>query len=113
MADQTTQPILVDEPAAGVKRITLNRPETLNSFSFSMYEAFIAALEDLRYDPDTRVIILTGAGRGFCAGHDTRGAGAASWVRPGLGKIQAGKFNMALMGQIPPLMRAMPQPIIA
>lgn len=113
MADETAAPILVDEPAPGVKRITLNRPEALNAFSFPMYEAFIGALEGLRHDPDTRVIILTGAGRGFCAGHDTRGASAASWVRPGMGKIQAGKFTMAVLGQIPPLMRAMPQPIIA
>src|ERR671916_2708908 len=105
--------VLVDEAAPGVKRLTLNRPEALNAFTFAMYEAFIAALEGLRHDPDTRVIILTGAGRGFCAGHDTKGAGAADWVRPGLGRIQAGKFTMSVLGRIPPLMRSMPQPIIA
>ena len=105
--------ILVDEPAPGVKRLTLNRPDALNAFTFEMYEALIAALQALRHDPDTRIIVLTGAGRGFCAGHDTRDAGAASWVRPGLGRIQTGKYTMSVLGQIPPLMRAMPQPIIA
>ena len=105
--------ILVDEPSPGVKRITLNRPEALNAFTFDMYQALIAALESMQHDPDTRVIILTGAGRGFCAGHDTRGAGVATWVRPGLGKIQAGKYTMSVLGRIPPLMRSMPQPIIA
>ncbi|HET6970637.1 MAG TPA: enoyl-CoA hydratase-related protein [Phenylobacterium sp.] len=112
-AKPATTAILVDEPSPGVKRITLNRPEALNAFTFDMYEALIAALESLRHDPDTRVIILTGAGRGFCAGHDTRGAGTARWVRPGLGKIQTGKYTMSVLGSIPPLMRAMPQPIIA
>jgi enoyl-CoA hydratase/carnithine racemase len=105
--------ILVDDAAEGVKRITLNRPDVLNAFSFEMYEAFIAALDGLRHDPDVRVIVLTGAGRGFCAGHDTKGAGKAGWVRDGLGRIQAGKHTMAVLGRIPPLMRAMPQPIIA
>lgn len=105
--------ILIDAPATGVRRLTLNRPDALNAFTFEMYEALIAALQSLRHDPDVRVIVLTGAGRGFCAGHDTRGAGAASWVRPGLGRIQAGKYTMSVLGQIPPLMRAMPQPIIA
>lgn len=105
--------ILIDEPAPGVKRLTLNRPEALNAFTFGMYEAFIAALESLRHDPETRVIVITGAGRGFCAGHDTRGAGSAGWVKPGLGRIQAGKYTLGVLGLIPPLMRSMPQPIIA
>jgi len=105
--------VLIDEPAPGVKRLTLNRPEALNAFTFDMYQAFIAALESLRHDPDTRVIVVTGAGRGFCAGHDTRAGGTAAWVKPGLGRIQSGKYNLAVLGQIPPLMRAMPQPIIA
>jgi enoyl-CoA hydratase len=113
MSGETQNPILVDEPAAGVKRITLNRPEALNAFTFAMYEALISALESLRHDADTRVIILTGAGRGFCAGHDTKGAGTASWVKPGLGRIQSGKFTMGVLGQIPALMKSMPQPIIA
>ena len=112
-AKAATAPILVDEPAEGVKRITLNRPEALNAFSFEMYEAFIAALEGLRHDPDTRVIILTGAGRGFCAGHDTKGAGKAGWVRAGARAHPVGQAHHGVLGQIPPLMRAMPQPIIA
>jgi enoyl-CoA hydratase len=105
--------ILIDEPAEGVKRITLNRPDALNAFTFAMYEAFIAALEGLRHDPTVRVIILTGAGKGFCSGHDTRNGGKPSWVAPGLGRIQSGKYTMDLLGSIPPLMRSMPQPIIA
>ncbi len=111
MTEETT--ILIDAPAEGVKRITLNRPEALNAFTFAMYEAFIAALEGLRHDPAVRVIILTGAGKGFCSGHDTRNGGKPSWVVPGLGRIQAGKYTMDVLGGIPPLMRSIPQPIIA
>lgn len=104
--------ILVDTPAEGVARITLNRPDALNSFTFDMYEALTEAFEGLRDDPEVRVIILTGAGRAFCAGHDVRAGSKPSWVKPGLGKIQAGKYTMRLLGQIPILMRSMPQPII-
>lgn len=105
--------IVVDEPTQGVKRITLNRPHVLNAFDFPMYEAFIAALESLRYDQHARVIIITGAGKGFCSGHDTRGGSKPAWVAPGLGRIQTGAFTMGKLGLIPPLMRALPQPIIA
>jgi enoyl-CoA hydratase len=105
--------IQVDEPAEGVKRLTLNRPDVLNAFDFPMYEAFIGALEQMRHDPKARVIIITGAGKGFCSGHDTRGGSQPGWVAPGLGRIQSGAFTMAKLGLIPPLMRAMPQPIIA
>ena len=109
---ETEPDILIDTPADGVARITLNRPDALNSFTFDMYEALTAAFEGLRDDPDVRVIILTGAGRAFCAGHDVRAGSKPAWVRPGLGRIQSGKYTMRLLGQIPILMRSMPQPII-
>lgn len=105
-------PVLIDTPAEGVTRITLNRPDALNSFTFDMYEALIAAFESVRDDPECRVIILTGAGRAFCAGHDVRAGSKPGWVKPGLGRIQSGKYTMRVLGQIPVLMRAMPQPII-
>lgn len=50
--------------------VTLNRPERMNTISGQMLAAFSAALVDLNADPDIRVIIITGAGRGFCAGLD-------------------------------------------
>lgn len=108
----TSPPVLIDTPAEGVTRITLNRPDALNSFTFDMYEALIAAFESVRDDPECRVIILTGAGRAFCAGHDVRAGSKPGWVKPGLGRIQSGKYTMRVLGQIPVLMRSMPQPII-
>ncbi|WEK02212.1 MAG: 2-(1,2-epoxy-1,2-dihydrophenyl)acetyl-CoA isomerase PaaG [Candidatus Sphingomonas phytovorans] len=53
-----------------VCRITLNRPDSLNSFTIPMHEELAQALDDARDDPEVRVILLTGAGRGFCAGQD-------------------------------------------
>lgn len=102
-----------DMPAPGVCRLTLNRPNALNAFTYSMYEALIATLEAIRFDPDIRVVILTGAGRGFCAGHDLRAAGEPGWVAEGLGKAQWSRAVLAKLGQIPLLMRALPQPVIA
>ena len=62
--------ILRDTPADGICRLTLNRPDALNSLTFSMYEELLDHLEAVRYDHDVRVVILTGAGRGFCSGGD-------------------------------------------
>ncbi len=54
----------------GVARITLNRPEVLNSFNLAMAGALQAALADAAADPMVRAVHITGAGRGFCAGQD-------------------------------------------
>lgn len=53
-----------------VTTITLNRPEKLNAFSGTMREDLLAALELAERDPSCRVVVITGAGRGFCAGGD-------------------------------------------
>jgi 2-(1,2-epoxy-1,2-dihydrophenyl)acetyl-CoA isomerase len=55
---------------AGVARLTLNRPDRLNSFNDAMHEEVRSALERLRGAGSARVLLLTGAGRGFCAGQD-------------------------------------------
>ena len=55
-----------------VATITLNRPNALNSFNVAMKDALLAALITAHDDPDVRAVVLTGAGRGFCAGQDLR-----------------------------------------
>ena len=105
--------ILLERSPNGVATLTLNRPDALNAFSFAMYDELIALLEKLRHDADTRVVVLTGAGRAFCAGHDLRGGGTASWIAPELGKPYAAKHSITRIAQIPLLMRALPQPVIA
>jgi len=104
--------ILIDDIEPGVRRITLNRPETLNAFTFAMYETLIHALEAIGRDPAVRVVLLTGTGRGFCSGHDLRGAGPSPFEPEGLGKLYAGRHNLRSLGSIPVLMRNLPQPVI-
>src|SRR5438477_6091369 len=58
------------EKLAGYRRITLNRPERLNALTVEMAAALSAALDDAVADKTCRAILLTGAGRGFCAGQD-------------------------------------------
>lgn len=81
------QTILFDV-AAGVARLTLNRPDRLNSFNVLMHEEVRSALERVRDDAGCRVLVLTGAGRAFCAGQDLSDrtvapAGARGAAEPG------------------------------
>lgn len=55
-----------------IATITLNRPERMNAFTFSMIESIQNALQDAAADSDVRVIVITGAGRAFCAGLDLK-----------------------------------------
>ncbi|MGA8005256.1 MAG: enoyl-CoA hydratase-related protein, partial [Burkholderiales bacterium] len=64
-----SQPILVSVEA-GVQTITLNRPERLNAFNPEMHGLLREALERAGDDDAIRAVLLTGAGRGFCAGQD-------------------------------------------
>jgi 2-(1,2-epoxy-1,2-dihydrophenyl)acetyl-CoA isomerase len=67
--------------ASGVAEITLNRPDKLNSFTRAMHVALRAALTQVRADVSVRAILLTGTGRGFCAGQDL-----ADVIDPATGK---------------------------
>src|SRR2546428_9015349 len=56
----------------GVAVLTLNRPDRLNAMSPSMLDALLEALPRLEADPEVGVVVLTGAGRAFCAGGDVK-----------------------------------------
>jgi 2-(1,2-epoxy-1,2-dihydrophenyl)acetyl-CoA isomerase len=66
MMDESLLTALAD----GVLTITMNRPERLNAFTAAMHRTILHALREAARDPAVRVIVLTGAGRGFCAGYD-------------------------------------------
>ena len=72
--DTDYQDIRVDKPAPFVTRITLAREKQLNAYSMRMCRELLAALQDYDRDDQARVLVLTGAGRGFCAGGDVSGA---------------------------------------
>jgi enoyl-CoA hydratase len=105
--------ILIDEPLAGVRRITLNRPERLNAFTFDMYAEYQEVLRALKHDSSVRVVILTGAGKGFCSGHDLTSGGKPKWIDdPDMGRMYYGRHAIAEINALPILMRQLPQPII-
>lgn len=56
----------------GVATVTLNRPDALNSLTVELKEALLDAVQQVAADPAVRAVVLTGAGRGFCAGQDLR-----------------------------------------
>jgi len=97
----------------GIATITLNRPERLNAFSPQMLDEWQAALQDAHLDHDVKVVILTGAGRGFCTGADV-GAGAAAALmdreRP---LVENRNFLRDSVQRIPRLASLLEKPYIA
>ncbi len=93
--------------ANGITRLTLNRPDRLNSLNKDLYDAMMAALTDAATEDTCRVIVLTGQGRAFCAGQDLTGeVYAASGPQPDVGPVVE-RYN----GMIE-RMRRHPKPII-
>jgi len=63
--------VLLSEDRGHVRVLTMNRPEKLNALNFALTEALVAAFEAVAQEPGLRAVVLTGAGRAFCAGADT------------------------------------------
>lgn len=70
MSDPAAATLHVTRPSAGVVLVTLDRPERLNALTVAMFDELGAVVAAVESDPEVRVVILTGAGRGFCAGYD-------------------------------------------
>jgi 2-(1,2-epoxy-1,2-dihydrophenyl)acetyl-CoA isomerase len=92
----------------GVALLSLNRPDQLNSFNTQMHKEVREALKQVRQDPQVRVLLLTGEGRGFCAGQDLSDRNVAPGAQvPDLGESIEAFYN--------PLVRALrdlPMPVI-
>jgi 2-(1,2-epoxy-1,2-dihydrophenyl)acetyl-CoA isomerase len=86
-------PDILFETAAGVATITLNRPDVLNSFRRSMAAELREAFDRVAEDDTLRAVVLTGAGRGFCAGQDLAEAAPKDGVMPDLGDIVRDSYN--------------------
>ena len=96
----------------GVELVTLNRPERLNAIDVSLLDGLYAALARIAHDETCAVVVLTGAGRGFCAGLDLKGIGPSP-VSAGLEGPAAGMRGQAYFGEAPATIRRLPQPVIA
>ena len=104
--------LLVDEPAKHVRRLTLNRPEQLNAMTAELCQALHDELSALARERSCRAVILTGAGRGFCAGLDLHGYGAAP-ENDGSDEPRDRLANQEHMSRLILALRALPQPVIA
>jgi len=106
------------EVSEAIATITLNRPEKLNAYIPEMGAEVVAAFEDARRDPEVRVVILTGAGRGFCAGVDLEHlkasyAQAAQAAQSGGGSGEGPKLGEEdFLRKLPLELRDYPKPII-
>jgi enoyl-CoA hydratase len=102
----------VDRVRPHVSVITLDNPDRLNSMSFALVGDLYDAIADVGRDNDCWVVVLTGAGRGFCSGLDLQDTSLAPGME-GLTRYRGGIKAMEFMSEVVPAMRAIPQPLIA
>ena len=104
--------VLVEHPRPQVALITLNRPERMNSMAFDVMLPLKAALETISYDNSVRVVVLTGAGRGFSSGADHKSAGEVPHVQ-GLTRPTYALRSMQILDDVILALRRLHQPVIA
>ena len=112
-----TDPTLLSSPDAliqvaqrgAVRVLTLNRPATLNSFTVAMHVQLLPALDAAAADPAVRVVVITGAGRGFCAGQDLNDPGMAAGAdgKPDIGAVIERNYKPLALR-----LQAMPVPVV-
>jgi 2-(1,2-epoxy-1,2-dihydrophenyl)acetyl-CoA isomerase len=100
------EPTVLTDTRAGVCWLTLNRPAALNSFTAEMHGLLISALEAAAADPTVRAVVVTGTGRGFCAGQDLNDPAMAEGADVG---AVIERFYRPLAMRL----RTMPVPVIA
>jgi enoyl-CoA hydratase len=104
--------LLTDAPERHVRVLTLNRPEQLNAMTAELCEALHGELREIGRDRSCRAVVITGAGRGFCAGLDLHGYGAAPG-NDGSDEPRDRLANQQHMSTLVLGLRALPQPVIA
>jgi len=101
-------PHILFERADGIARLTLNRPDKLNSFNVAMHEQLRDALLQIQADKTLRVLVLTGAGRAFCAGQDLSDRAVA----PGGAAVDLGESIDKYYAPLVLALRRLPLPVI-
>ncbi len=97
------EPVLLVEPRDGWVKLTLNRPTRLNAFTQDLHRALATALDDAAADASCRAVLLTGAGRGFCAGQDLSEAAGEGGLATTIDR-----FYNPLIRRL----RALPKPVV-
>ena len=107
------EPLVLRAQVGAVCTLTLNRPQALNSFTSAMHEELAAALSAVETDASVRCLVLTGAGRGFCAGQDLSDPAVAPDLNPGAKPTDVGNVIERYYKPLALRLRAMPIPVIA
>ncbi|WP_119291810.1 2-(1,2-epoxy-1,2-dihydrophenyl)acetyl-CoA isomerase PaaG [Azohydromonas sediminis] len=102
-----SEPLVLAATDGAVRTLTLNRPHALNSFTAAMHAELRAALDAAADDVAVRCVVVTGAGRGFCAGQDLNDAGMAG------DDVDVGEVIERLYRPLALRVRSMPVPVIA
>lgn len=102
--------MLTIERHDGITHLRLERPEQLNALDFALVDALHAAMDDLEEDLSTRVVVLSGAGRGFCAGLDLF-EDLAAWPED-VGPVQSTYRMQQRFAGLTIRLREIPQPVV-
>ena len=103
--------VVLDKPRPHVTLVTLNRPERMNAMAFDVMVPLRDALQEVSFDNDTRVVVLTGAGHGFCAGADLEDPGVVPHM-DGLTVPGISRRAMRVLDDVILAVRGMHQPVI-
>lgn len=105
-----SEPLVIVTNHGAVRVLTLNRPAQLNAFTAALHAELLPAFEAAAADPSVRAVVLTGAGRGFCAGQDLNDAGMAAAAGE---QRDVGAVIERLYKPLALRIRSMPVPVIA
>ena len=107
-ANASPEPVLLERLEEGVMTLTLNRPDRMNAFNGALHEALATGLQRAADDRACRVVVLTGAGKGFCAGQDL----ADRAIAPGAGRPDLGQSIEKHYNPLVRALRALPKPVV-
>lgn len=104
--------ILVEKPRPHITLVTLNRPDRMNAMAFDVMVPLRDALHEISLDNECRVVVITGAGHGFCSGADLVGSGMVPNIS-GLKRTSIARRAMKVLDDVILAVRDMHQPVIA
>jgi len=108
-----SEPLVLVSQAVAVRTLTLNRPQALNSFTTALHAELLGTLDAAAADPLVRCIVITGAGRAFCAGQDLSDPAVAPNAEPGGAQPDIGDLIERCYIPLALRIRTMPVPVIA
>ncbi len=112
MAGTHSHVVIRTTPRPGIAQLEMHRPERLNAMTSELVSELHRHFDEIAVDPEIRVVVLTGSGRGFCAGLDITGYGSAPKTAQ-LGPTQQGLAVQKHIASLIPHLRSLPQPVIA